>query len=350
MNKVKCKETNMSEMCQSNTSSLSEIDELTERFGPKKKDSLMLTDLYVRIGEEKRALRVNDCGQFLEFAHEIDPVTGSLSEKGRLVHANFCRDVLCPMCSWRKSLKQIAQISSVLQHETIRGKYKYLMLTLTIPNVPYNNLSDGIDILLSGFDKLMHWKKYKSVIKGYFRSLEITVNEKTRTFHPHLHVMLLVPLSYNPRSVSYLSHDEILQDWRDVCDDQRITQIDIRLAYNPHQSDMPSGSDYTIEAAALELAKYAAKVPVRCYVPEVIVPLLRSLRHRRTVSFGGVMKKAFSVLKLEDIDTADLVHINDEVPAPVMSMIVRYGWTPSGYQFINTRLEGGNADEYCEVC
>lgn len=196
----------------------------------------------------------------------------------------------------------------------------------------------------------MRRKKYRNIIKGFYRTLEVTINEKTHTFHPHLHVMLLVSLNYGKKSGNYLKRDEILSDWQSSCRDDSITQVDIRLAYNPKNADIPQGSDFTIESAALELAKYAAKVPTRCYDPEIISSLLEGLAHRRTYSYGGVLKDAFIALGLEDLEDSDLVHINDEVPDPVMSMIVRYGWTPSGYQILNTRMEGGNADEYYAVC
>lgn len=324
-----------------------DMKELTERFGPKKSDSLMLSQIYADLGETSRALRVADCGTFLEFAHDFIYETGEFSPTGRLHHANFCRDLLCPMCSWRKSLKQISQLSLALNHESINGKYKAIMVTLTIPNVAYNDLKNGIDKCLKSFDRLLHRKKYKKLFKGFFRSLEITINEKTGTFHPHLHILVLVPLSYGYCKDSYISHDELLNDWRQATRDQSITQVDIRLAYSKKLQDP---ADYTLNTAALEAAKYAAKIPRRYYKPEIIAALLSGLSHRRTYSYGGVLKDAFETLGLEELEEADLVHINDSVPEPVMQMIIRYGWTPSGYQIINTRMEGGNADECCEVC
>lgn len=335
--------------CMSEDTSLMCLDmkELSEKFGPKKSDSLMLSQIYHDMGLYSRASRVNDCGSFLEFAHEFDVITGEVSDKGKLHNANFCRDLLCPMCGWRKSLKQIAQLSRVLLHETIRDKYKCLMVTLTIPNVPYNDLSIGINKCLKSFDRLLHRKKYKKLFKGFFRSLEVTINEKTGTFHPHLHVLVLVPLSYGKNKESYINHDELLNDWRDVTRDQSITQVDIRVAYSKAALDPEQN---TLSTAALEVAKYAAKVPTRFYRADIIAPLLKGLHHRRAYSYGGILKDTYETIGLEDIEESDLVHINDSVPEPVMQLIIRYGWTPSGYQILNTRMEGGNADECCKVC
>lgn len=323
-----------------------DYDELTQKFGPKKSDSLLLSSLYYDMGFDSRGYRVGECGSFLEFSHDFDINTGVIADKGKLHNANFCRDLLCPMCNWRKSLKQISQLSAVLNSPNIKDKYKCLMMTLTIPNVKYEELSRGIDKCLKSFDRLMHRKKYKNIIKGFFRSLEVTVNEKTGTLHPHLHVLVLVPLSYGTRNI-YISHDDLLNDWREVTNDFSITQVDIRKAYSKKTQD-PDQSD--MSSAAFEVAKYAAKVPKRYYRSDIIGALLFGLSHRRTYSYGGVMKDTYETLGIEDIEDADLVHINDIVPESVIQMIVRYGWSPSGYQIINTRLEGGNANEYYEVC
>lgn len=327
-----------------------DVDELTKKFAPKKQDSLLLARTYADLGLKLRSQRVAECGSFLEFTHEIEPGSGSISEKGRLTNANFCRDLLCPMCSWRKSLKQVAQISKVLVDERIRGKYKFLFLTLTIPNVPYGYLSVGINKNLKSFDRLMKRKKYKKLILGYFRALEVTINTKTGTFHPHLHVMLAVPLSYGKKSGMYFTRDEILKDWQEVTGDDSITQVDIRVAYNPRKAEIPEGSDYTITAAALELAKYAAKIPSRMYEPKIVSALLEGLSRRRTYSYGGILKKVYQQLGLEDLEEADLIHINDEVPDPVMKLIVRYGWNPAGYHIVSTKVEGGISDECDKVC
>ena len=58
-----------------------------------------------------------------------------------LTHANFCRDRLCPMCQWRRSLKMGAQARAVVD-ECDRVKmsrdgvgYRWMLLTLTQANV-----------------------------------------------------------------------------------------------------------------------------------------------------------------------------------------------------------------------
>lgn len=324
----------------------SDLDELTERFGPKKSDALILAEVYSQLGFRfaKRASRVSTCGTFLEFAHEIDPVTYEISEHGRLYNANFCRDPLCPMCQWRKSLKQISQISRVLSHPMIKDRFKPLFITLTIPNVPYADLSKGLDKCLHSFKKLMKRRKYQKLIKGFYRTFEVTVNQRTETFHPHLHVLVLVPLSYGKSKDMYISHDELLEDWRKACNDPTITQVDIRVVRDKKKNE----DQDTMMSAALEVGKYVAKVPKSCYQRDIVVGLINGLQDRRTYSYGGIMKTVYQALNLEDIEVADLIHIDDEVPAPVMQMIVTYKWDLSGYKFEDCRIERNIAND--EVC
>lgn len=337
-----------------------DMNEITKKFGPKKSDSLLLASVYHELSQLEwirgnrnsskqfmlRSEKVSNCGNFLEFAHAVNTLTGEISEKGKLHNANFCRDVLCPMCSWRKSLKQIAQLSEVLNHTEIKGKYKFLFLTLTVPNVPYERLAEGITHILKSFKKLMKRRKYVRIIQGYYRSLEVTVNERAKTFHHHLHVLLLVPLSYGKKDTMYIKRDDVLKDWQEVTGDKSITQVDIRVVRQAEQYETCN-----IVSAAIEVAKYAAKVPRRLYKADIIYSLLQGLSGRKTYDYGGILRTIRQSLNQPDIesDDVDLVHINESVPDSVMQFIVMYGWASSGYQIINTRMEGGDTSEY-EVC
>lgn len=325
--------------------SVSLVDDINLLYGPRKVDSRKLAEIYRELGYTSKYFRVYHCGDFLEFAHEFDYETGEFSSKGHLVNANFCRDLLCPMCQWRKSLKQLSNLSNVLNCDEIKDKYKVIVITLTIPNVPYKKLSVGIDKLNNGFYKLMKSPKYKRTFKGYFKAIEVTINENTKTFHPHIHMLALVNLDYASTGSDYISHDELLNDWRNATKDQSITQVDIRLAYDS-KDEIVSEPNYksNLQSAALEAAKYCAKIPSSCYELEIIRELLKGLSNRRMYSYGGIMKEVYRELRLEDAESGDLINIDSEVPKPVMSYIVTYGFTTSGYQILNTRLKGDNAD------
>ena len=86
-------------------------EEVDGRFRPKHEKSVELAEVYSRLDLHSRAFRVADCGTFLDF-HVTE-------EEKKLHRANFCKDRLCPMCNWRRSMKifgQDYQLMDLLQN------------------------------------------------------------------------------------------------------------------------------------------------------------------------------------------------------------------------------------------
>lgn len=146
-----------------------------------------------------KADRLHDCAYFLVHDRLED---GSL----RLHHMNSCRVRLCPICSWRRTLKIGSHAKKIFTYmETDGGtkdKYSYLFLTLTIPNVKAEDLTSAIDLFMSAWYRLVDRKEFNNVVKGYYRGLEITHNHNKKspsydTYHPHFHCVLVVNKSYN---------------------------------------------------------------------------------------------------------------------------------------------------------
>ena len=109
------------------------MKQIDEEFAPSKQATEKLTDVYLRIGETKRAGRVNDCATWLDFTYSDDDMC-------RLAHANFCRDTLCPQCAKRKSIKLYTQVKSCVEHLQKDG-YRFLFTTLTIRNCSGDDLA-----------------------------------------------------------------------------------------------------------------------------------------------------------------------------------------------------------------
>lgn len=154
--------------------------------------SSVLSVVYSMLEFDSRSERVSECGSFLEFRVS--------SEDVKLQHANFCKDRLCPMCNWRRSLKIFSQVSKVMDS---MAEYEFIFLTLTVKNCAAADLPKTVDVLLSGWRYLYNKnKEFKSVICGTFRSLEVTRNKKNGTYHPHLHCILAVKPSYFKEDIS----------------------------------------------------------------------------------------------------------------------------------------------------
>ena len=149
-------------------------EEVEKKFRPRKLEALTLSEAYKFLDELSRAHRVENCGSFLEF--------GLAGDEWKLHKANFCRDRLCPLCNWRRSMKIFAQTSAIMDELQKQG-FRFLFLTLTVRNCEFHELEQNVSALIEGYKKLYRKKDFKKVICGSFRTLEITINKKTCTFH-----------------------------------------------------------------------------------------------------------------------------------------------------------------------
>lgn len=335
-----------SSICQENVLGVCNSDyiesaEIEKKFTPKRKCSELLSSSYKRIGFESKASRVSDCGTFLEFAHTIDS-DGIISEKGKLHNANFCKDRLCPLCSWRRSYKIFAQVSQIMG--VIGSDYNFLFLTLTVPSVPADMLSETLSRMMKAWERLRHTKSVKSSIKGFFRVLEITRNNDADSksfglYHPHFHCVLAVSRSYYKDK--YISHDDWLSLWRSSYQDQSITQVDIRRARDKFSDDAENAVN-RLSSAVAEIAKYTVKGSDYIFADDeelmdsIVKPLSIALHRRRLTAFGGCFKEAYKKLGLDDPEDGDLIHINDEIDPSIALLIVRYGWSAGAYKMIES--------------
>lgn len=296
-------------------------DEVKQSFVPKKMQSVELRDVYFEIGLTDRATRVDACGSFLEFHVQAD--------KQKLAHANFCKDRLCPMCAWRRSLKifgQVSQVMDVLQN----SGYQFLFLTLTVRNCDGLDLRKTLDAMQKGWTRLLHRKAVSGVVLGTFRAIEITRNVKTGQYHPHYHVILAVHGGYF-KSPKYIKQAEWAQMWRDCCDLEYDPIIDIRSI-----KSNPKG----ISGAVAEVAKYAVKGSTYLHGTwqeraDAVNDLLLGLTNKKLVSWTGVFLYVVKMLNLDDTDTGDLVHVSaDDLRPDVAYLIVRWQWVAGCYQRI----------------
>src|SRR5699024_749997 len=99
-----------------------------------------------------------------------------------------------------------------------------IFLTLTTPNVSKNKLENAIKHYNQSFRRLSNRTKFKKVVKGYVRKLEITYNKERDDYNPHFHVLVAVNKSYFKDTKYYISQKEWLNLWRDVTGMPEITQ------------------------------------------------------------------------------------------------------------------------------
>lgn len=278
----------------------------------------LLAQAYMVQGQARKAARVLACADSLHYQRGPD---GRL----QLVSAAFCRVRLCPICQWRRSLKVYGQTRQIVDYlaaqaaQAGRKPPEYIMLTLTIPNVPGSWLPQVLTHLHRSWQRLCQLDQVQAAVRGWMRATEITYNSNNSTYHPHIHAVLCVPHSYFTGR-TYIRRDTWLTLWRQSTRQHDITQVDVRRAYGN---------------AAAEIAKYAAK-PSDYLDPSdvdrmdsVLATLDAALAHRRFVSWGGCMAAAHSALSLDDADDGDLLHTGvDETAAATAAPLISYDWTP----------------------
>ena len=346
--------TTLSDKCQSIEK------ELFKKFAPKKQEGEPLVMAYYRLGYEEKAKRVADCATMLEFARYggLQEGAGGLPCGGvpctgdsfKLHRANFCRDRLCPMCSWRRSYKIFGQVSQIM--DLIADKYEFLFLTLTVPNCTADELISTLNNMAKGWIKLARHKRFKAVVKGFFKALEITYNQIADTYHPHFHVVLAVPKSYF-NSRDYIQRDEWLSMWQKAMNDSSITQVDIRKAKDKHKEKTGKTAAEKLASAVAEIAKYAVKSSDYLFEDEeltdkVVSVLVPALADRRLCSFGGCFAEAHKQLKLDDTENGDLIHIDGQLRSDVALQIYRYGWSCGAYKLIEVIDKANILAEYDE--
>ena len=331
---------------------ISDLDELRTRFQRKRVNAVRLSQSFYRIGLNRRAQLTQECGTQLAFKHDQD-ITCTFTKKGKLRHANFCRDKLCPMCNWRRSVKCFYQLSQVL--DQIQDKYSFIFLTLTVVNPSGSDLRATIDQMAYGWGKFIKLKLFKDVVKGFSRTLEITYNKKSNTYHPHYHVLIAVNKTYGKKG-TYIKHAEWLQMWRDCFGDQNIEFVNVQFVKDKFDKDKAlkefeieekrSVSDTAhygsnITGALLEVTKYSVKDTDYLHdnidlTDAVISTLVTQLYNVRMISFGGIMKKIRADLKQDDPENGDLTIVEGQIISPfTQHLIMRYEWQIGVYKLVD---------------
>ena len=256
-----------------------------------------------------RIHQVSTCADYLKFG---------ITKEGRkkLVDANFCRFKFCPICVFRKSLKMFAQISKMTEKlNELSPSSRYIFNTFTIKNVPAQELEFTINQLNEGFKRLV--KKNEKIVEtqvlqesllGYLKCLEITYNKKTKTYHPHLHIVFHLKASYFGRN--YIKHRDWVQLWKSMLNIDYDPLVNVQAIKKTE-----SGTNPKIIA---EVSKYPIKTSDLLDIKnkkeqvEVLATLLENTHHRRFVTFGGSFRAVRRQLILDDIENGSLINIETE--------------------------------------
>lgn len=298
-----------------------------------------------------RADRVRTCGTHPIFERHTAPEGQYMT----LHAADFCRDRLCPLCQWRRSLKMGAQARAVVaeadRHKISRDKvgWRWLMLTLTQRNVGGPDLAAELDRMHAAVRVLTKSPRWRAAVRGWLRVTEITRNAGYHspfygTYHPHMHILLAVPRSYM-RGRDYIPHAEWVEMWRTYMHLDYPPSVDIRVVTT--KGEVIADPSQGMGAAVAEVAKYAAKPGSYLIASDLeatvdaVTTLARALKGRRLYAWGGVCKEAAQALRLDSLESGDLVHIDESATgdpaADAVSQYVAYHWALGIRNYIQDR-------------
>lgn len=288
------------------------------KWKERKESNLLLADSYQRLGLRKY-YRVAECSTFLEFG-----VTKQESLK--LLHANFCKVRLCPMCAWRRSLKIFGQVSKVMDQVDKDYNFKYIFLTLTVKNCYGDELKDTLDHMTQSFNRLNQRKVFKQAVKGYFRALEVTYNRENETYHPHFHMILAVDNSYFTQSKIYLSQNAWTELWQSCLRADYKPIVDVRRLKENNGKEVAEVAKYTVKSDDFLIKDTNGKINEQI-TDKVVQVLDTSLHGKRLTAFGYIFKEIHNQLKLDDAENDNLVNTdNEDIRDDLTDIILRYQW------------------------
>lgn len=208
----------------------------------------------------------------------------------------FCRQRLCSGCAWRSAVKSAQCIAAIAQALADDGRIM-IMVTLTVPNCPAEDLRRTIQHIGRSWHKLLKRAQYAAWADNV-RKIEITYNAAAETYHPHMHCVVFVRPGYF-KGKSYISQAQLLRDWRSVTGQPEITQVDVRRCRDRGSTN-----------AILEVAKYSAKASDYAQSEAVLDTMYTALHHTRTMTYAGrckELRREYELGHLEQYEEIDTV-------------------------------------------
>lgn len=259
------------------------LDKIAERV--RYKNSIV--DNFKNTLPEKQFRYLSECGDFI-----------GVNKAKQIVKANFCKNRLCPVCNRRYSAQKWAKMKNIANQIKIDFNPVYALLTVTVKNVKGEKLSEEITRLMRSIDRMHKATIWQNNVIGYFRSLEITYNQKEDTYHPHYHYILALPTNYTDDMIP-------TYEWR------HLWERSARLNYNS-QIDIRLINENNLDGGIAEVAKYAVKISSVITKGETAIKTIQTaIKGRRLISYGGAMKqyaKDLDKLTEEDYDPEYVEH------------------------------------------
>jgi plasmid rolling circle replication initiator protein Rep len=247
------------------------------------------------------ARRIRACSGYLGFAWADDPDTGE--SHLRLRAARFCRVRHCPVCQWRRSLMWQARFLKALPAiEAAHPKARWLFLTLTVRNMPVQELRAALKAMNEAWNRLRLRPEFASNVEGWIRATEVT-RGRDNSAHPHFHCLLMVRPSYFGKG--YVKQERWADLWRECARLDYQPVVDIR-AVKSKPGAGAGGSESPLRRAVYETLKYS--VAPEDMSDDWLIVLTQQVHKLRFIASGGALK---NVLRESEETEQDLLLADD---------------------------------------
>ena len=293
-----------------------------EKWGTLKRKSRMMCGLLALARKEnpeiisESALQ-NESGDVLIFKHNYTKGTKKLHQ------AFFSKHKLDPLSAHRKGLILFAQTSKVVDLIMARKpNTRFIFLTLTTRNVKADDalsapevISAELDRYYTGFRRIFGHssevvsaaRDFNKQIEGTIKYIELSYNDEEDSYHVHAHILLAVSPSYFlPQH--YMTHEKLRELWAVAADLDYLPFVNVQTV---------KGYGNQLRGAIAEISKYPLKPASVLNLPkekgaEVVGNIQLGLFGRRLVTFTGIFRQIRRELKLQDVETHSLIHVDED--------------------------------------
>lgn len=233
-----------------------------EVYAEKKTENHRIANLYTFLSQlktenaeskkryAKKAAEIKNCSSYvLEYMdkRETPPILR--------YQAFYCHNRFCPLCIYKTAKQYFKLVIDICNHEKAKN-CSYLFMTLTIRNCKDSELSDTITHLLDAYTKLIkdNKRQFSKRFLGTLKTLECTYNKRTRTYHPHLHILVMIDKTYFTDTKKYLTKSKLIEVWQNALSVDYKPSVDIRATYNTNANTVAEVSKYSVKSSEIENA------------------------------------------------------------------------------------------------
>ena len=317
---------------------LSDVSERDGKWDKHRSNTQTIGALYHRAEDakfERLGERMSECSGVLHFDQTLDMETGELGIK--LKRAMFCKVRHCPVCQWRRGMRNVARFYERLPSVAAAyPKASWIFLTLTVRNPDMPDLRATLKAMNSAWKRLIERKDWPA--KGFVRTTEVTKGKDGKP-HPHFHCLLLVEPGYF-QGKNYLSQAKWADHWRDA----------LRADYTPvvHVASVKAKSDKAkaaeasgdtqaaLAAAVAETLKYAVKPEDMLTDGRFLFGITQQLAKLRFLATGGVLKDWLK----EEVSQKEMIETGTEEDGEKAQKDLpglTFGWQPGERRYRQVR-------------